>query len=252
MSEFVLRYRGGAVDDGSIEIEDLVSGLQGLAEVCGVIVREGAPEAYKNAALRIRRFRQGSFEGVLAFVEAHPVTVGALTALVVAVIGAAAVYLSKGQLPGGLSDEERAILRALLADKSKARRLRRGFHLIAIPLRNNGGIRSVEVGLAAKPVEVINQDNVGEFAVDDADLAVVHRTIALQGAFRSLDKKTLNGRFLGDDGVAYPVTLIMDNPADCFCFFDAEAVEIRGVAECVKATGKITRIEVEAVERRAG
>ena len=246
MKSMSLRYIGPSVENGSIDAEDLICGLDGLVRISSVILNEH-PTLHKNQiSLRVNKFNKGSFETMLSFLESHPNLLNSATAIVAASIPALVYYLVHKRKSKKINDKEiERIIDNILSDPRKLKKIRKGFNNIAMPL-SDSGLSSVEFGLTKKPEEIMNQENKNYFLDASLNEEEIHRSIELTGELRSLDKKTLNGKFISGNNT-YSVSLIMKEPEDFFHFFNKESITISGIASQPKGSDEINKIEIEKI-----
>ncbi len=78
--EWPMSYKGKAVADGTIDVEDLIDGLKGLSLIVSAID--------ENIRINVTSFEKGSFESVLEFIEKIPVLFDTTEpAIMLAIIG---------------------------------------------------------------------------------------------------------------------------------------------------------------------
>lgn len=245
----ILRYSGASVDDGSFETQDLINGLDGFVSLASIIypyidkTAEG-----RSPSVRIVDVRKGCFEVVLQWIEAHPALMSSATLLVCATIGGIAHYLREGKTHSPKSDANvKKLVEKIIEEKEKG--CRRALQNLSLPL-DEEGVRSVSIGLGINDrTEIANENNFSSF-YDEGDSTPfeIHRSIAMEGKIRALNKNTLVGKFeKHEGGTVYPIKLIMKNPAQEFLKFHLDHVNITGVAT-YSEDDMIKRIEVEKID----
>lgn len=247
---FFIKYVGPAVNDGTIEIGGLISGLSGLAEASSVITRTYlGPKDSNVGSLKIGGFDHGSFAVVLEFIESHPVLIKNINTILVASVGVLAYHYTERQNPPGVNKAEvLGIVEAIISSPQINTKMRKAFYQMSMPLTQQE-IDGLYIGLYGEDGnEIINQDNKDVFIDLDLDSEIIHKSIELKGALRALDKKTLKGKFVSGNAT-YPVKLAMDSPQDYFSYFPKRNVVIKGVASYdTTKDNKMIQIEVEKIE----
>ena len=242
--KFSLKYEGTGLVDGSIGVEDLVSGLTGLVKVAEIVASAGN---MKDVNLKVEGFEKGSFNVILDFVETHPVLFHSVVPIIVATIPALAYYFKKGETEKNISPQVETIIKIVRSDQKKLERARKAYYEIVKPLKSEG-ISSVSFGNISQPHEIADQNDVDSFIENlyiEEPESTIHKSIVLNGQIRALDKKTLNGKFIDDKNNTYSISLIMENPENYFELFDKDNVQITGVATIDKNSNEIKKIEVE-------
>ena len=243
----ILKYDGKAVQDGSIEVSDLVSGLDGLVRLASIIHSNVEGTKGTKPSLRIVGVKKGSFVTLLEWVESHPVLVGATAAIICTTIPAIAYYFREGKKHDPRSSAE---IQKLIEDvlKKNEKGVTKALANLTTPLYQKG-ISSVSIGMSSRSVhEVANEDNYQIFHSNEDMPPIIHRSLTMVGNIRVLDKKTMAGKFVSEENDAiYSIALVMDNPENELHKFLWNRVCIRGVGT-YDENKTIKRIEVEHID----
>ena len=246
-----LSYEGKSISDGSIDVEDLVEGLQGFSLLLSAIDQ--------NVRINVKSFDKGSFEGSFEFIQKNPVLFSTGTTVIVAVIGWFINYILQNKGAKNINNinidninlniqdpNVSQIISDVLEDKKRTQKIKKGFHKIASPLSEN--IDKVSF-VHKKQKETIDKGQRDHFIDRDIE-EKKHKSIEMTGEMRSLDKKTNKGKFISD-GKIYPFSLVMDNPENYHKYLLYSEVKIYAIASYSLENENIEKIEIERIEAKS-
>lgn len=228
---FYLEYSGDAVNNGEIEMDDLVSGLIGIQNCFNVIQKECNLPPLK---LEVKAFEEGSFITHLSYYLAENANLMSALANMFLSAGAvpAAVYYTmeiyktlkgktirevkvlgntklsvKTEDGSGFSfeTENPKILEKVLTNK----KYREGLRDIVKPLEK-GAIDHLKYVIKGEKEIQVNHDEKEYFDYSERKEIKTQRT-TLRGVIRALDIKTNNGKFIYE-GKTYTMIYGMENP----------------------------------------
>ena len=247
----ILKYDGWALKDGSMEVSDLVNGLDGLVRLAAIIHPYIDGLKGTSPSLRIIGLEQGSCKAIIEWIEHHPVLVSAAVGTVVPIACAVIVVIasqitkSDKHYPSS-SDEIQPLVEIVVAKHEK--RIIQAFCSLTNPLSHDG-IESTLIGTNRDLMyEVANENNYQAFHKHENITLTTHRSLTMEGSIRALNKKTMTGTFVGrNNKKVYPIILVMRNPENELHKFLWDHIRIRGVGT-YDEDQILKKIEVEYID----